>query len=183
GLLGDQAWWKGVREYVAGHKGQVVETDDFRKAMETASGKDLKWFFDRWAHKAGHPELKVRWRYEDADKTVRVKIEQTQAVDDQTPLFRLPTTLEITEDVGKARVIPIVVDATSHEFAIPYANKPRMVQIDPLGWLIKELDFEKAPEENLFQLEHAECVLGRLAAARALAKSAKDSREARMALS
>ena len=112
--------------------------------MEAASGKDLKWFFDQWVHKAGHPELKVRWHYEDADKTVRVKVEQTQTVDDQTPLFRLPTTLEITEDVGKTRVVPIVIDAALHEFVIPAATKPRMVQIDPEGWLIKELDFEKS---------------------------------------
>ena len=183
GLLGDEAWWKGIRDYVAAHKVQVVETDDFRKAMEAASGKDLKWFFDQWAHKAGHPELKVRWRYEDADKTVRVKVEQTQTVDDQTPLFRLPTTLEITEDVGKTRVVPIVIDAASHEFVIPCcgeaANGPDRSQ----GWLIKELDFEKSPDENLFQLEHAGCVLGRLAAARALAKTAKDNPEARKALS
>ena len=41
--------------------------------MEAASGKDLKWFFDQWVYKAGHPELKVRWHYEDADKTVRVQ--------------------------------------------------------------------------------------------------------------
>ena len=100
GLLGDEAWWKGIRRYVAEHQFQVVETDDFRKAMEAASGKDLKWFFDQWVYKAGHPELKVRWRYEDDDKTVRVKVEQTQKVDEQTPLFRLPTTLEIAEDVG-----------------------------------------------------------------------------------
>ena len=41
-----------------------------------------------------------------------------------------------------------------------------MVQIDPKGWLIKELDFEKSDEENLFQLEHASCVVCRLKAAR-----------------
>ena len=110
GLLGDEAWWKGIRRYVAAHKFQVVETDDFRKAMEAASGKDLKWFFDQWVYKAGHPELKVRWHFEDADKTVRVQVQQTQTLDDQTPLFRLPTTLEITEDVGKTRVVPIVID-------------------------------------------------------------------------
>ena len=73
GLLGDAAWWKGIRDYVAAHKLEVVETDDFRRAMEAASGKDLKWFFDQWVYKAGHPELKVRWHYEDADKTVRVQ--------------------------------------------------------------------------------------------------------------
>jgi aminopeptidase N len=183
GLLGDETWWKGLRGYVARHKAQVVETDDFRKAMETASGKDLKWFFGQWVHKAGHPELKVRWRYEDADNTVRVNVEQTQTVNDQTPLFRLPTTLEITEDVGKTRVIPVVIDAASHEFAIPFPRKPRMVQIDPQGWLIKELDFEKALDENLFQIEHSGSVLGRLGAARALAKTAKDRPEARKALS
>ena len=106
GLLGDEAWWKGIRGYVAKHKFQVVDTDDFRKAMEEGSGKDLKWFFDQWLYKAGHPELKVRWHYEDADKTVRVKVEQTQKIDEQTPLFRLPTTLEITEAAGKSRVDP-----------------------------------------------------------------------------
>ncbi len=95
---------------------------------------------------------------------MRVQVQQTQKVDDQTPLFRLPTTLEITEDVGKTRVIPIVIDGASHDFVIPAAAKPKMVQIDPEGWLIKELDFEKSVAENLFQLEHASCVLGRLSA-------------------
>ena len=182
GLVGDDAWWRGIKAYVAAHKLDVVETDDLRTAMETAYGKDLKWFFDQWVYKAGHPELKVRWHYEDADKTVRVRIQQVQTLDDQTPLFRLPTTLEITEDIGKTRTIPVVIDGASHEFVIPAAARPKMVQIDPLGWLIKELDFEKDVEENLFQLEHAACILGRLDAARALVKAAKDNPKAAKAL-
>ena len=70
------------------------------KRWRPPPGKDLKWFFDQWVYKAGHPELKVRWHYEDADKTLRLHVQQTQALDEQTPLFRLPTTLEITEDAG-----------------------------------------------------------------------------------
>ena len=151
---------------MAEHQLEVVETDDFRKAMEAASGKDLKWFFDQWVYKAGHPELKVRWRYEDDDKTVRVRIEQTQKVDEQTPLFRLPTTLEIAEAADQVRTIPIVIDGASQEFIIPAATRPKMVQIDPKGWLIKQLDFEKSDAEYLFQLENESCVLGRLDAAR-----------------
>jgi aminopeptidase N len=181
-VLGDTAWWKGIREYVAANKFQVVESDDFRKAMEAGSGKDLKWFFDQWVYKAGHPELKVRWHYNNTDRTVRVQVQQTHKVDEQTPLFRLPTTLEITEDVGRSRVIPIVIDGASHEVVIPAATKPKMVQIDPEGWLVKELDFEKPFEENLFQLEHASCVLGRLSAAKALAKTVKEKPEAVKAL-
>jgi aminopeptidase N len=173
GLVRDVAWWKGIREYVALHKLAVVDSDDFRKAMEAASGQDLKWFFDQWVHQAGHPELKVRWHYEDADKTVRVHVQQTQALDEQTPLFRLPTTLEITESTGGPRVVPIVIDARSHEFVIPCGTRPKMVEIDPRGWLLKEIKFEKSIDENLFQLEHAACVLGRLSAAEALINRAR----------
>ncbi len=75
-----------------------------------------------------------------------------------------------------------MIDGVSHEFVIPAAARPKMVEIDPQGWLIKELDFEKTDDENLFQLEHAACVLGRLDAARALVKAAKDQPEVAKAL-
>jgi aminopeptidase N len=173
GYLGDENWWKGIRGYVADRKFQVVETDDFRKSVEKATGKDLKWFFDQWLYKAGHPELKARWRFEPEDKTVRVKIEQTQKLDAQTPLFRLPTTIEITESPGRARSTPIVIDGAIHEFVIPVETRPQMVLIDPHGWLVKEIDFEKSADELRFQLEHAPSVLDRLDAADALGRLAK----------
>ncbi len=84
GLVGDDAWWRGIKLYVATNKDKNVETADFRKAMETASGRDLAWFFDQWVYHGGHPELTARWRYEDDDKTLRLKVEQTQAVDETT---------------------------------------------------------------------------------------------------
>ncbi|APW62026.1 M1 family aminopeptidase [Paludisphaera borealis] len=173
GYLGDDAWWKGIQAYVADRKFQVVDTDDFRKAVEKATGKDLKWFFDQWLSKAGHPELKVRWHYEPEDKTVRVKVEQTQKLDDQTPMFRLPTTIEITDAPGRARSVPIVIDGATHEFVIPAETKPQMVLMDPHGWLIKEVDFEKPADELRFQLEHARSVLDRLDAAHDLGRLAK----------
>ncbi len=58
-----------------------------------------------------------------------------------------------------------------------------MVLLDPLGWLIKEIDFEKSADENLYQLEHAQSILGRLDAARALVKVAKNRRDAADAVS
>ena len=147
GYLGEEAFWKGIHKYLVDNREKVVETADFRKAMEAASGKELDWFFDQWAFKAGHPELKVRWRYEDEDKSVRVTIEQTQKVDDETPLFRLPTTiaLDVPDDGqdsnASTRTIPIVIDSAKQEVIIPCARKPKLVRIDPENWILKELDF------------------------------------------
>ncbi len=111
GTIGDDAWWDGIRRYVRTNRERVVTTDDFRKAMEAAAGKDLAWFFDQWTTRGGHPELKVRSRYEQDDQTVRVAVEQTQKVDEMTPLFRLPTTIELTDDSG-IRSVPVIIDGS-----------------------------------------------------------------------
>ena len=181
GLLGDEAWWRGIKLYVADHKDQVVATDDFRKAMEKASGRDLGWFFDQWVYHGGHPELSASWRYEDDDKSLRLKVDQTQPVDETTPLFRLPTSVEIGDE-SSLRSVPIVIDAKTQEFVIPAPNKPKMVRIDPRGWLPKVLTFEKPTEEWIYQLGHSGDVLGRIEAARALVEKHKDDKLASEAL-
>jgi aminopeptidase N len=181
GLVGDDAWWRGIKLYVATNKDKNVETADFRKAMETASGRDLGWFFDQWVFHGGHPELSARWRYEDDDKTLRLKVEQTQATDETTPLFRLPTTVEIGDDFG-VRSVPIVIDARTHEFVIPSPTRPKMVRIDPKGWLPKVLAFGKPTEEWIYQLEHSADILGRVEAAKALAEKHKGEKSATEAL-
>lgn len=49
-LLGDAAFWAGMRRYTTAHFGRSVTTADFRVAMEEASGQDLRAFFDRWVY-------------------------------------------------------------------------------------------------------------------------------------
>ncbi len=44
--LGDKAFWAGVGKYTAAGAGALVDSRDFEKAMEAASGKDLKALFD-----------------------------------------------------------------------------------------------------------------------------------------
>jgi aminopeptidase N len=49
-LVGDGAFWTGVRLYTAEHFEKSATTKDFQAAMEQASGKDLRSFFDRWVY-------------------------------------------------------------------------------------------------------------------------------------
>ncbi|UDL03938.1 aminopeptidase N [Marinobacter sp. CA1] len=74
-LLGPELFRKGSDLYFERHDGQAVTTDDFVRAMEDASGRDLSQF-RRWYEQAGTPVLDVSDEY-DADKGVyRLKVQQ-----------------------------------------------------------------------------------------------------------
>lgn len=56
GTLGEEKFWKGLKHYTQSYFGQSVETADFRKAMEEATGTDLSAFFRQWVEiPAGQP--------------------------------------------------------------------------------------------------------------------------------
>lgn len=46
--LGEKAFWRGIRRYTKSHAGQSVVTDDFKAAMEEASGRNLADFYREW---------------------------------------------------------------------------------------------------------------------------------------
>lgn len=49
-LLGEQAFWNGIRDYTRAHAGQAVTTTDFQQAMEAATKRDLTSFFAQWVY-------------------------------------------------------------------------------------------------------------------------------------
>lgn len=57
--LGDEVFFHGVRAYFERWKFRRAGTDDFRRALEEASGRDLGRFFDEWIRDDGEPD--VHW--------------------------------------------------------------------------------------------------------------------------
>ncbi len=47
-LLGDDAFWSGLKRYTRAHAGRTVTSLDLERAMETASGRDLRRVFAEW---------------------------------------------------------------------------------------------------------------------------------------
>ncbi|MGY3214589.1 M1 family metallopeptidase [Mucilaginibacter sp. HD30] len=77
--LGDDVFWKGIRQYFTKYNGSNANTDDFRKVMELVSRKDLSVFFKQWLKMAGHPVLKVSFDTSTEKGKIVVKVEQQQA--------------------------------------------------------------------------------------------------------
>ena len=75
-LLGPATFRKGMDLYFERHDGQAVTIEDFLRAFEDASGRDLAQFA-LWYHQAGTPNLTVTSRHDAARGELLVEIEQS----------------------------------------------------------------------------------------------------------
>ena len=55
-LMGDEAFFAGLRDFYATWRYKKAGTDDFRVAMEKAGGRPLERFFDRWIYGSAIPD-------------------------------------------------------------------------------------------------------------------------------
>ncbi|HVG82245.1 MAG TPA: aminopeptidase N [Methylomirabilota bacterium] len=75
-LLGPEGFRAGMDLYFERHDGQAVTCEDFVKAMEDASGADLRQF-RLWYAQAGTPEIEVKERWDEAAKALELTVRQT----------------------------------------------------------------------------------------------------------
>ena len=130
--IGDDAFWKAVNAYLTKHKFGNVESTDLKAAMETASGRDLDWFFDQWVYMAGHPKLEVKKAWIPATKTLRVTVSQMQKPDKITPaVFRLPMEIEFANGDAK-RTEKLNITKRIETFSYKLPAEPTAMSIDPL---------------------------------------------------
>ncbi len=80
-LVGDVNFQKGIRAYYEKFYNGNATTDDFRIAMEKASKKDLKIFFNQWLYQPINPVINAIWQYDAANKKITIQLEQTQMGD------------------------------------------------------------------------------------------------------
>ncbi|MBN2317730.1 MAG: M1 family metallopeptidase [Acidobacteria bacterium] len=132
GLVGDEAFFEGIRHYYGLNTGKNVWTKDFRESMESAAGLDLSAFFRQWLHQPAWPEYRLEWDWNDKDRAVEIRILQMQ----QTGLFDMPLDLVLSfgsrEETRRIRI----KDGDSR-FRIPAPSPPSSVEIDPDGWVLK----------------------------------------------
>jgi aminopeptidase N len=169
-VLGEELFWRAINHYVKKHPYQNVETQNLVIAIEEATGQNLQWFFDEWLYKMGQPEFEITSSYDEAAKTVKLTVKQTQKADEARPwfqspeFFRLPVDVAITTASGE-HVHRAWIDAKEKEFTFKLDSKPLIVNFDRGNIWIKQVKFERPEEELAYQLLHDADVMGRVRAA------------------
>ncbi|MBP6705276.1 MAG: M1 family peptidase, partial [Vicinamibacteria bacterium] len=140
GLIGDAAFWKGIRDYYQRFRDGNATTADVRRAMEQASGKELGWFFDQWLTRGGFLKLKVGWSYDTASKALRLEVEQRQP---GAPM-RMPIEIAIAvKGAPAARIQHIEVKSARETFSLPLDQEPLSVSFDPRTFVLMEAEVSK----------------------------------------
>jgi aminopeptidase N len=128
-LVGDSAFFRGVRQYYGAHRHGTAVTDDFRRAVEATSAQSLDWFFDQWLRRPGYPTPVLRWDYDSTSSRVTVTVEQEQP---RFGLYRFPLTLAVHDSSGTVRRAQIEVAAQPRTTVqLPFAVTARPVRVVP----------------------------------------------------
>jgi len=131
-LIGDDAFFAGVKKFYADNRFTKAGTDDLRRAMEATSGKDLNRFFERWIYDNGIPRLRYSTAVEGNELVVR--FEQAGEI------YDVPVTLAVTFADGKTTESVVIVNNAANEARIPLTGSVRSIEANPDGAAIAIID-------------------------------------------
>ena len=159
-VVGDDVFKRAVQAYVARHREGLVTTPDLLRAFEDVSGKTLGWFFDQWVYGAGHPEFEVSYSWDEDAGAARVSIKQTQKIEGDTHLFRMPVQVAFGQPARKQPVIETIEVGARGEaedgFSVSLAKRPTWIRFDYENKILKTLKFDRPEELLLAQLREDE---------------------------
>jgi hypothetical protein len=131
-LMGDEAFFAGLRDFYATFRYTKAGTDDFRIAMEKAGGQPLDRFFDRWIYGSAIPT--VRFTSQLDGSQLRVRFEQ------KGDIFDIPITVTIIYTDGTSQDVIVRLSEATTEQVIPLKSSLRAVEVNKDNGALAEIE-------------------------------------------
>jgi aminopeptidase N len=96
--IGEEAFFLGIKKYLATYQFNSAEVHDFRKIMEEASGRDLNLFFNQWLYQGGYPGLELN--YSKNDKKLTIHYQQKNS--DSNFIYQYPLVIKFIHPTLKS---------------------------------------------------------------------------------
>ncbi len=155
--VGDDAYFKGLNNYLTTNKFKPGESGQMRLAFEEVTGQDMNWYWNQWFYGSGHPIVKIDYNYDDAAGKAMVIIEQTQKTN---KIFRLPIAVDVYSGANKKRY-NIWVENRIDTFTFTYTQRPDLINVDADKIMLWVKTDNKTPENFVKQWKYAPLYLDR----------------------
>lgn len=167
--VGDDAFFTSLKDYLTTNKFQATEIHNLRLSFEKTTGEDLNWFFNQWFLNKSHPELNVKYDFDNGKALIVVNQMQDLS---NTPLYKLPVDVDIYID-GKATRHRIVIDSVSQGFTFDVSKQPELMVFDAEHQLLGKIVDNRTNADLVKQYQIAPLFIDRYDAVDRLAKKAK----------
>ncbi|MGC1309616.1 MAG: M1 family metallopeptidase [Phormidesmis sp.] len=190
--LGDELFTRALSRLLTDNAHSTVETIDLLRAIDKATGRNLRFLFDQYVFRGGHPDYKVGYSWDAQSNLAKLTVTQTQVEDGksqvQEGLFDLKVPIgfgyvsegQKADQKAEVKVIKVRVHEREQALYFPLEKKPDFISFDVENHLLKTVELTYPVAELKAQLQHDPDPISRLFAAEALAK--KGSLEAVAAL-
>jgi aminopeptidase N len=126
-VVGEDAFWKGIRSYYNQYKNSNALTADFQRHMEEASGKNLSEFFRQWTETETLPTLQVKWTYQEPARELTIAVDQMQS----GPVFNIPLEIGISLPNRAPAIETFQINQKKQKITIPCGVRPSKIDLDP----------------------------------------------------
>lgn len=154
GVIGDQAFFEGMRVYLKKYAFSTAEVHQLRLAFEEVTGQDLNWFFNQWFYGSGHIKMTVTYDYNTINNTVTVNLKQ------QGTTFKFPVTIDVYERDGKNSYVEWVTNS-QESFTYKYSKIPSLIIVDAKRELLAVVNEKKTVDNMIYQFNNAPLYLDR----------------------
>lgn len=138
--VGDEIFFKILKEYFKKYKYLNASTDDFQNVCEEVSGKNLNNFFVQWVFR-GEAQIKVKYEWESKSENdsnvVKLNIEQIQN-DLDAFQFKLQIHLIYPDETFEDKILFIY--QRKQQFSLSVKERPAQIVLDSDNWLLGSFD-------------------------------------------
>ncbi|CAN5413210.1 hypothetical protein BH23ACI1_BH23ACI1_11000 [soil metagenome] len=117
-LIGDEAFFSGLRTFYQEWTFQKAGTDDFRQVMERASGRELSRFFETWVYGAAIPQVSFRSNVKGSQAELRFEVRE--AVD-------VAIAVTITYVSGRSEDVLVQLSEKVTVVTVPLAERAKAI--------------------------------------------------------
>lgn len=182
GELGEGRFWRAIERYVRDNSQRSVETIDLIRAIEAATGRNMRRFFNQWVYREGHPQLQISVAWDAARRVATLTIDQNQTIDADHPAYAFDVEIGFAPGAGDLpaqpahdpvsgeRRVRASVERRHETIAVPLDFEPKLVRFDPGSFLLADVRYRLGAELAAATLRADPDVIARIHAARELAK-------------
>jgi len=157
--IGDEAFWRGVRQLVADMSGRHADWQDLERVFAKASARELRWFFAQWIERSGAPFVAIAEATASPEQDQRGAYKMRIRLTREGGAFRLILPLAITMK-GSTTSVAVALAAEQHDIELVVPAEPLTLSIDPEFMSLQRLRREQlAPVLNLFATDQRKAVL------------------------